>query len=150
MGIIFTSPLPCGPPQFHIAVAPCLAIVEVSYKTSPSATQVVGGDILTRMSARLAPSSRPLPLLFIAFLSFFVFPWPSHLRVINVFIVINQYLSTCCPSTRLMCARVRIRGLTKHGMLCPRQSLLLALPLQLPLVINTSSSLSGSVGEMPR
>ena len=47
MGIIFTSPLPCGPPQFHIAVAPRLAIVEVSYKTSPSATQVVGGDILT-------------------------------------------------------------------------------------------------------
>ena len=26
------------------------------------------------MSARLAPSSRPLPLLFVAFLSFFVFP----------------------------------------------------------------------------
>ena len=47
MGIIFTSPLPCGPPQFHIAVAPCLAIVEVIYKASPSATQVVGGDILT-------------------------------------------------------------------------------------------------------
>ena len=46
MGIIFTSPLPCGPPQFHIAVAPRLTIVEVSYKTSPSATQVVGGDIL--------------------------------------------------------------------------------------------------------
>ena len=34
MGIIFTSPLPCGPPQFHIAVAPCLAIVEVSYSRS--------------------------------------------------------------------------------------------------------------------
>ena len=47
MGIIFTSPLPCGPPQSHIAVAPCLAIVEVIYKASPSATQVVGGDILT-------------------------------------------------------------------------------------------------------
>ena len=51
MGIIFTSPLPCGPPQFHIAVAPCLAIVEVIYKASPSATQVVGGDILTLFRA---------------------------------------------------------------------------------------------------
>ena len=40
------------------------------------------------MSARLAPSSRPLPLLFVAFLSFFVFPWPSPLRVINVIIII--------------------------------------------------------------
>ena len=40
-----------------------------------------------RMSARLAPSSRPLPLLFVAFLSFFVFPWPSPLRVINVIII---------------------------------------------------------------
>ena len=29
------------------------------------------------MSARLAPSSRPLPLLFVAFLSLFVFPWLS-------------------------------------------------------------------------
>ena len=36
------------------------------------------------MSARLAPSSRPLPLLFVAFLSFFVFPWPSPLRVIII------------------------------------------------------------------
>ena len=40
-----------------------------------------------RMSARLAPSSRPLPLAFVAFLSFFVFPWPSPLRVINVIII---------------------------------------------------------------
>ena len=40
------------------------------------------------MSARLAPSSRPLPLLFVAFLSFFVLPWPSPLRVINVIIII--------------------------------------------------------------
>ena len=55
MGIIFTSPLPCGPPQFHIAVAPCLAIVEVIYKASPSATQVVGGDILTDIISK--PSS---------------------------------------------------------------------------------------------
>ena len=30
----------------------------------------------------------PLPLLFVAFLSFFVFPWPSPLRVINVIIII--------------------------------------------------------------
>ena len=40
------------------------------------------------MSARLAPSSRPLPSLFVAFLSFFVFPWPSPPRVINVIIII--------------------------------------------------------------
>ena len=40
------------------------------------------------MSARLARSSRPLPSLFVAFLSFFVFPWPSPLRVINVIIII--------------------------------------------------------------
>ena len=40
------------------------------------------------MSARLAPSSRPLPSLFVAFLSFFVLPWPSPLRVINVIIII--------------------------------------------------------------
>jgi hypothetical protein len=40
-----------------------------------------------RMSARLAPSSRPLPSLFVAFLSFFVFPWPSPPRVINVIII---------------------------------------------------------------
>ena len=40
------------------------------------------------MSARLAPSSRPLPSLFVAFLPFFVFPWPSPLRVINVIIII--------------------------------------------------------------
>ena len=39
------------------------------------------------MSARLAPSSRPLPSLFVAFLSFFVFPWPSPPRVINAIII---------------------------------------------------------------
>ena len=41
------------------------------------------------MSARLAPSSRPLPSLFVAFLPFFVLPWPSPLRVINVIIIIT-------------------------------------------------------------
>ena len=42
------------------------------------------------MSARLAPSSRPLPSLFVAFLPFFVLPWPSPLRVINVIIIIHD------------------------------------------------------------
>ena len=40
------------------------------------------------MSARLAPSSRPLPLLFVAFLFLFVFPRPSPPWVINVIIII--------------------------------------------------------------
>ena len=40
-----------------------------------------------RMSARLTPSSRPLPSLFVAFLPFFVLPWPSPIRVINVIII---------------------------------------------------------------
>ena len=35
------------------------------------------------MSARLAPSSRPLPLLFVALLSLLVSPWPSTAWVIN-------------------------------------------------------------------
>ena len=39
------------------------------------------------MSARLAPSSRPLPLLFVAFLFLFVFPRPSPPWVINVIII---------------------------------------------------------------
>ena len=43
------------------------------------------------MSARLAPSSRPLPSLFVAFLSFFVFPWPSPLRVIIIIIGWSAY-----------------------------------------------------------
>ena len=42
------------------------------------------------MSARLAPSSRPLPSLFVAFLPIFVLPWPSPLRVINVIIIITN------------------------------------------------------------
>ena len=46
------------------------------------------------LSARLAPSSRPLPSLFVAFLPFFVLPWPSPLRVINVIIIILQGKST--------------------------------------------------------
>ena len=39
------------------------------------------------MSARLAPSSRPLPSLFVAFLFLFVFPRPSPPWVINVIII---------------------------------------------------------------
>ena len=36
-----------------------------------------------RMCARLAPSSRPLPSLFVALLFLLVFPWPSPPWVIN-------------------------------------------------------------------
>ena len=39
------------------------------------------------MSARLAPSTRPLPLLFVALLFLLVFPWPSPPWVINVIII---------------------------------------------------------------
>ena len=57
------------------------------------------------MSARLAPSSRPLPLLFVAFLSFFVLPWPSPLRVINVIIIPTEdKLFTSSLSLSLDCA----------------------------------------------
>ena len=42
------------------------------------------------MSARLAPSSRPLPLLFVAFLFLFVFTWPSPPGVINVIIIVSM------------------------------------------------------------
>ena len=45
-----------------------------------------------RMSARRAPSSRPLPLLFVAFLFLFVFPRPSPPWVINVIIIIVKRL----------------------------------------------------------
>ena len=44
------------------------------------------------MSARLAPSSRLLPLLFVAFLFLFVFLWPSPPWVINVIIIIMSGL----------------------------------------------------------
>ena len=50
------------------------------------------------MSARLAPSSRLLPLLFVAFLFLFVFLWPSPPWVINVIIIIilgNQKQGPC-------------------------------------------------------
>ena len=53
------------------------------------------------MSARLAPSSRPLPSLFVAFLPFFVFPWPSPLRVINV-IIIAQALLAPAPAAVML------------------------------------------------
>ena len=42
------------------------------------------------MSARLAPSSRPLPLLFVALLFLFVFPRPSPPWVINVIIIMQR------------------------------------------------------------
>ncbi len=56
------------------------------------------------ISARLAPSSRPLPLLFVVLLFLCVFPLPSPPWVINVIIII--------VSTHPACARIPIN---RHG-----------------------------------
>ena len=61
----------------------------VSFVVSAPAVVLHPSSPCWRMSARLAPSSRPLPLLFVAFLSLFVFPWLSLLWVINVIIIIR-------------------------------------------------------------
>ena len=42
-------------------------------------------------------SAFALPLLFVAFLSFFVFPWPSPLWVINVIIIGPEVSATLLP-----------------------------------------------------
>ena len=58
----------------------------VAYTQCAQPHNCTGLQSKLRMSARLAPSSRPLPLLFVAFLSLFVCPRPSPPWVINVII----------------------------------------------------------------
>ena len=56
-----------------------------------------GEAIKVGLSCRRASKLRPLPLLFVAFLSLFVFPRPSPPWVINVIIIV-PYLSSSKPA----------------------------------------------------